>query len=136
MQVGQWISDICEKGTKKLVGLNKPFKYIVTCIIMQVPTDSDKSYSIEAIVWVFSEFNLTVQNYVDNRLSFSEMAQVFILRVHVSGTVPMMDHALSGNNADSFVKNIYLFALIPFKLMSRLEEKTMYCVVTCFALAI
>jgi hypothetical protein len=34
--VGQWISEICEKSTKKLVGLNKPFKYVITCVIMQV----------------------------------------------------------------------------------------------------
>ncbi|CAD7694751.1 unnamed protein product [Ostreobium quekettii] len=35
MQLGQWTSNILEHSIKKLAGLNKPFKYIVTCIIMQ-----------------------------------------------------------------------------------------------------
>ncbi|KAJ1483275.1 dynein light chain Tctex-type 1-like protein [Baffinella frigidus] len=34
-KVGQWISNICEQTTKKLVGLGKPFKFVVTCVIMQ-----------------------------------------------------------------------------------------------------
>mmetsp|Transcript_18533 Transcript_18533/g.44567 ORF Transcript_18533/g.44567 Transcript_18533/m.44567 type:complete len:112 (+) Transcript_18533:269-604(+) len=34
-KVGQWISDICERSNKKLVALGKPFKYIVSCVIMQ-----------------------------------------------------------------------------------------------------
>uniref|UniRef100_A0A6U4PKV1 Uncharacterized protein n=1 Tax=Hemiselmis andersenii TaxID=464988 RepID=A0A6U4PKV1_HEMAN len=34
-KVGQWISEICEKSNKQLVQLGKPFKYVVTCVIMQ-----------------------------------------------------------------------------------------------------
>ena len=34
-KVGQWNSNIIEQALKKLTGLNKPFKYIVTCTIMQ-----------------------------------------------------------------------------------------------------
>ncbi|EFJ05638.1 hypothetical protein SELMODRAFT_8199, partial [Selaginella moellendorffii] len=33
--IGQWTSTVCEKCMAKLVNLNKPFKYIVTCMIMQ-----------------------------------------------------------------------------------------------------
>lgn len=34
-KVGQWNSNIVEQCLKKLTGLNKPFKYISTCTIMQ-----------------------------------------------------------------------------------------------------
>ncbi|KAI8614185.1 hypothetical protein CcCBS67573_g06048 [Chytriomyces confervae] len=34
-KVGQWNSNIVEQCLKKLASLNKPFKYIVTCTIMQ-----------------------------------------------------------------------------------------------------
>mmetsp|Transcript_13548 Transcript_13548/g.31193 ORF Transcript_13548/g.31193 Transcript_13548/m.31193 type:complete len:111 (-) Transcript_13548:168-500(-) len=34
-KVGQWTNDIVEECLKRLIGLNKPFKYIVTCVIMQ-----------------------------------------------------------------------------------------------------
>jgi len=30
-----WIDEICSKINKELIEMNKPFKYIVTCIIMQ-----------------------------------------------------------------------------------------------------
>eukprot|EP00474_Spongospora_subterranea_P005900 CRZ06358.1 hypothetical protein [Spongospora subterranea] len=33
--VPRWTSEICETLTQKLVSLRKPFKYIVTCVIMQ-----------------------------------------------------------------------------------------------------
>ncbi|EPZ31947.1 Tctex-1 domain-containing protein [Rozella allomycis CSF55] len=34
-KVAQWNANIVELTLKKLVGLNKPFKYVVTCVIMQ-----------------------------------------------------------------------------------------------------
>jgi len=34
-KVPQWTSDVIEGVMKKLTGLQKPFKYIVSCIIMQ-----------------------------------------------------------------------------------------------------
>mmetsp|Transcript_22592 Transcript_22592/g.37273 ORF Transcript_22592/g.37273 Transcript_22592/m.37273 type:complete len:114 (+) Transcript_22592:89-430(+) len=34
-KVAQWTSNIVENALKRLTSLNKPFKYIVTCIIMQ-----------------------------------------------------------------------------------------------------
>ncbi|KAL3899245.1 MAG: hypothetical protein SGCHY_002185 [Lobulomycetales sp.] len=34
-KVAQWNSNIVEQSLKKLTGLNKPFKYIVTCTVMQ-----------------------------------------------------------------------------------------------------
>ncbi len=34
-QVSQWTASCLENCVKKLAGLNKPFKYVVTCIIMQ-----------------------------------------------------------------------------------------------------
>lgn len=34
-KVAQWNSNIVELVLKKLTGMNKPFKYIVTCVIMQ-----------------------------------------------------------------------------------------------------
>lgn len=34
-KVSQWTSSCLENCVKKLAGLNKPFKYVVTCIIMQ-----------------------------------------------------------------------------------------------------
>eukprot|EP00164_Ancoracysta_twista_P005076 GFYU01006913.1.p1 GENE.GFYU01006913.1~~GFYU01006913.1.p1 ORF type:complete len:117 (-),score=19.74 GFYU01006913.1:41-391(-) len=34
-KVSQWTSSVLESCLKRLTGLNKPFKYIVTCIIMQ-----------------------------------------------------------------------------------------------------
>ncbi|EKX31768.1 hypothetical protein GUITHDRAFT_91156 [Guillardia theta CCMP2712] len=34
-KIGQWINDICEKSTKRLIALSKPFKYVVTCVIVQ-----------------------------------------------------------------------------------------------------
>ena len=33
--VGQWTNDVVETCVKRLAGLNKPFKYVVTCVIMQ-----------------------------------------------------------------------------------------------------
>jgi len=30
-----WIDEICSKITKELIELNKPFKYFVSCLIMQ-----------------------------------------------------------------------------------------------------
>ena len=35
MQVGQWTTLCLESCMKRLTLLNKPFKYIVTCVIMQ-----------------------------------------------------------------------------------------------------
>mmetsp|Transcript_10270 Transcript_10270/g.33123 ORF Transcript_10270/g.33123 Transcript_10270/m.33123 type:complete len:103 (+) Transcript_10270:71-379(+) len=34
-QVGQWTSNVVENCLKKLTDFNKPFKYVVTTIIMQ-----------------------------------------------------------------------------------------------------
>jgi dynein light chain Tctex-type 1 len=34
-KVSQWVSTIIESCMKKLMGMEKPFKYIVTCVIMQ-----------------------------------------------------------------------------------------------------
>ncbi|GFH12043.1 hypothetical protein V8C86DRAFT_2615315 [Haematococcus lacustris] len=34
-KVSQWTNICLENCVKKLAGLNKPFKYVVTCIIMQ-----------------------------------------------------------------------------------------------------
>ncbi|KAI9188227.1 hypothetical protein H9P43_002618 [Blastocladiella emersonii ATCC 22665] len=34
-KVGQWNTNIVEQCLKKLSGLNKPYKYITTCLIMQ-----------------------------------------------------------------------------------------------------
>ena len=33
--VGQWTNDVVETCVKRLAALNKPFKYVVTCVIMQ-----------------------------------------------------------------------------------------------------
>ncbi|KAL0481567.1 dynein light chain, partial [Acrasis kona] len=33
--VSQWVNNIIETTMKKLTGLLKPFKYVVTCVIMQ-----------------------------------------------------------------------------------------------------
>ena len=35
MQVGQWTSTCLETCIKRLADLNKPFKYVVTTVIMQ-----------------------------------------------------------------------------------------------------
>ena len=35
IMVPQWINTICEKLMKQLVGLNKPYKFMVTCIMQQ-----------------------------------------------------------------------------------------------------
>jgi hypothetical protein len=35
VQVSQWTSSCLENCIKRLTALNKPFKYVVTCIIMQ-----------------------------------------------------------------------------------------------------
>lgn len=35
LQVSQWTSSCLENCIKKLTALNKPFKYVVTCVIMQ-----------------------------------------------------------------------------------------------------
>mmetsp|Transcript_88471 Transcript_88471/g.235354 ORF Transcript_88471/g.235354 Transcript_88471/m.235354 type:complete len:111 (-) Transcript_88471:5000-5332(-) len=74
---GQWISNICEKCTKKLVALNKPFKYVVTCVIMQ--RNGAGLHTACSCFW---------------------------------------DSANDGSCS------------------YRLEDKSMYCIVTCFALAI
>lgn len=34
-RLAQWVSEICETSLKRLTGLGKPFKYCVTCVIMQ-----------------------------------------------------------------------------------------------------
>eukprot|EP00243_Klebsormidium_subtile_P005205 TRINITY_DN2049_c0_g9_i1.p1 TRINITY_DN2049_c0_g9~~TRINITY_DN2049_c0_g9_i1.p1 ORF type:complete len:114 (-),score=35.93 TRINITY_DN2049_c0_g9_i1:305-646(-) len=34
-KIGQWTNNVVESCLKRLTALNKPFKYIVTCIIMQ-----------------------------------------------------------------------------------------------------
>lgn len=33
--VTPWIDDICSRITKSLIDMNKPFKYLVSCMIMQ-----------------------------------------------------------------------------------------------------
>lgn len=33
--VPQWINTICEKTVKRLVQLNRPYKFVVTCVIQQ-----------------------------------------------------------------------------------------------------
>ena len=32
-QVPQWINTICEMTTKQLVALNRPYKFVVTCVM-------------------------------------------------------------------------------------------------------
>mmetsp|Transcript_28313 Transcript_28313/g.57969 ORF Transcript_28313/g.57969 Transcript_28313/m.57969 type:complete len:111 (+) Transcript_28313:199-531(+) len=76
-KVGQWISDICEKSTKKLVALGKPFKYVVSCVVMQ--RNGAGMHTCSSCFW---------DNANDGSATF------------------------------------------------RYEEKSMYCVATCFALAI
>ena len=34
-KVSYWIDKVCEKSMESLSKLNKPFKYVVTCVIMQ-----------------------------------------------------------------------------------------------------
>mmetsp|Transcript_17174 Transcript_17174/g.56232 ORF Transcript_17174/g.56232 Transcript_17174/m.56232 type:complete len:114 (-) Transcript_17174:3289-3630(-) len=34
-KVGQWTSNVVESCLKRLTAMNKPFKYVVTCMIMQ-----------------------------------------------------------------------------------------------------
>ncbi|KAI9018944.1 Tctex-1 [Hyaloraphidium curvatum] len=34
-KVAQWNSNIVEQTLKRLAGLNRPYKYVVTCLIMQ-----------------------------------------------------------------------------------------------------
>mmetsp|Transcript_28386 Transcript_28386/g.87827 ORF Transcript_28386/g.87827 Transcript_28386/m.87827 type:complete len:124 (-) Transcript_28386:638-1009(-) len=34
-KVASWIDSVCDKSMEALVSLNKPFKYIVTCIMLQ-----------------------------------------------------------------------------------------------------
>ena len=33
--VPQWINTICEKTTKQLVALNRPYKFVTTCVMQQ-----------------------------------------------------------------------------------------------------
>ena len=35
LKVPVWINEICEKTTKSLVDLQRPYKFIVTCVIQQ-----------------------------------------------------------------------------------------------------
>mmetsp|Transcript_42366 Transcript_42366/g.103820 ORF Transcript_42366/g.103820 Transcript_42366/m.103820 type:complete len:112 (-) Transcript_42366:521-856(-) len=76
-KVAQWISEICEKGTKRLVSLGKPFKYVITTVIMQ--RNGAGLHTASSCFW---------DNANDGSCTF------------------------------------------------RYEEKTMYCVCTCFALAV
>ncbi|CAM9185458.1 unnamed protein product [Discosporangium mesarthrocarpum] len=34
-KVSHWVNSICEKGMQELHDLNKPFKYVLTCVIVQ-----------------------------------------------------------------------------------------------------
>ena len=74
-KVGQWISEICEKCTKKLVGLNKPFKYIVTCVIMQVYIVALKRFLLYAREWT--------KNLVDLSKPFKYLVTCVIMDVYI-----------------------------------------------------
>jgi hypothetical protein len=49
-QVGQWISEICEKSTKRMVALGRPFKYIVTAIIVRPPAPPTHDIDMNMVV--------------------------------------------------------------------------------------
>lgn len=34
-QVSHWVNTICDKGMQELHDLSKPFKYVVSCVIVQ-----------------------------------------------------------------------------------------------------
>jgi hypothetical protein len=49
VQVSQWTSACLEGCMKRLTGLNKPYKYVVTCIIMQ-KTGAQPKHTVVAVV--------------------------------------------------------------------------------------
>lgn len=48
-KVSQWISNICESCMEELYAPRKPFKYVVTCAIMQ--RTGDAIYSANSCFW-------------------------------------------------------------------------------------
>ena len=56
-KVNQWTNGVVESCLASLTKLQKPFKYIVTCVIMQVSVSSHKHLSHEGVI-AFSLHNL------------------------------------------------------------------------------
>eukprot|EP00347_Sterkiella_histriomuscorum_P007741 403347732 len=49
-QVPQWINDICEKSMKQLVELNRPYKFMITCMLMQ-KTQQSGAQTVLSCYW-------------------------------------------------------------------------------------
>ena len=54
-QVQGWIDEICSRITKDLVDMNKPYKYIVSCVIMQ--KNGAGLHSVNSCFWDGSNDN-------------------------------------------------------------------------------
>ena len=54
-KVNQWTNGVVESCLASLTKLQKPFKYIVTCVIMQVSVSSHKHLSHEGVIAFFTQ---------------------------------------------------------------------------------
>eukprot|EP01038_Epipyxis_sp_PR26KG_P013885 gene13885-18619_t len=65
LNVQKWIDEICTRVTKELVETNKPFKYLVSCTIMQ---KNGAGFHIgQSCFWDASNDNLVVSRWPSER---------------------------------------------------------------------
>merc|ERR1712167_399365 len=63
--VPHWIDAICDGAMQELTRLNKPFKYIVSCIIMQ--KNGAGVHTATSAYWDTSSDNLVIAQYPDDK---------------------------------------------------------------------
>uniref|UniRef100_A0A8C1XLQ7 Dynein light chain Tctex-type 1 n=1 Tax=Cyprinus carpio TaxID=7962 RepID=A0A8C1XLQ7_CYPCA len=118
-QINQWMSSIVESSLSQLTKLGKPFKYIVTCIILQ--KNGAGLHTASSCFW---------DNSTDGK-TYCKTGQAF----HISFFFFNAKRTKSKHNREiAFNETDFCFSTGSCKV--RWENKTIYCIVSVFGLAI
>eukprot|EP00873_Tetraselmis_striata_P046500 jgi/Tetstr1/466764/TSEL_011234.t1 len=60
LKVGQWTSACLDTCVKKLTALNKPFKYVVTCVVMQKNGSRTVRWENKSMYCICTVFGLAI----------------------------------------------------------------------------
>uniref|UniRef100_A0A673YPX9 Dynein light chain Tctex-type 1 n=1 Tax=Salmo trutta TaxID=8032 RepID=A0A673YPX9_SALTR len=119
-RINQWTSSVVETSLNQLSKLGKPFKYIVTCIILQ--KNGAGLHTASSCFWdnTMDSKQHNVLQTVSTKLSNSRGPQWFFIICR------MLEWELSQS----------VFVSLPGSCTVRWENKTTYCIVCVFGLAV
>jgi dynein light chain Tctex-type 1 len=79
INVTPWVDEICSRVTKDLIDMNKPFKYLVSCMIMQ--KNGAGVHMGHSCFWDRTNDNVVVQRWPSERRKDPNARMVCIVTV-------------------------------------------------------